>query len=417
MVTELKVLQGAEQIGGNIILINGNKSRIFLDFGIPLTDTNGNPADISINNASTDTPSLVGEVMIEGLKDTIVLISHAHPDHYGLLRYLDKNIPIYTSEITKKLIETSSKILYEDMFEDLNLVTITEPIETEEFIIECFPVNHSIGGASSFMITDKSSGKKILYSGDLRCHGLSANDFGMNCNNADYMILEGTTLSRSDTNTKTEQDVEAEMNKVFKEDKLSIVCCSPLNQDRFLSVYNAAKNQDKTLVIDPYTALVLETYKNDSFPQYNSENIKVYCADHPQTKKVFEDCKNLRFGRNKISLEDIIKEPQKYVIKHNAKISEYILQKMNFEDINVIYSYWEGYLNKPNFWSKYRKYLKLIHTSGHIYEQDLISLVNKLNPKHIIPVHTLSNDRFKELFGEMGNKVLELHNGETLNIG
>ena len=34
MVTELKVLQGAEQIGGNIILIKGNKSRIFLDFGI-----------------------------------------------------------------------------------------------------------------------------------------------------------------------------------------------------------------------------------------------------------------------------------------------------------------------------------------------------------------------------------------------
>lgn len=411
--TILKILQGAEQIGGNFVLIEGCKSRLILDFGVPLTDIDGTPTDIKLQANNISCP-----IEISKEKETIAFLSHAHPDHFGLFSKLDKSITIYTTRITKDLIKECSVILYNNMFDELNLKEITNPIETKDFIVEYFDVNHSVAGACGFKIKDKNSAKIILYSGDLRCHGRGVNNGAgswiTKCKNPDYLILEGTTLSRKNQKVKTEQDVQDEMTEIFSENKMSIVCCSPLNKDRFLSVYNAAKAKNKTLVIDPYTALILEKYKDSDSPQYNSENIKVYCANHPQSNKVFENRKNMRFGRNKILLEQILKEPQKYIIKHNSAITQYILEKISIDDINVIYSYWEGYLdNNDKTWGKYRDKLKLIHTSGHIYEQDLIQLVEKLNPKNIIPIHTLANDKFQELFGK---KVLRLSNNSHIKF-
>ena len=41
--TTLQILQGAGQIGGNIVLIEGEKSRLIIDFGIPLTELDSAP--------------------------------------------------------------------------------------------------------------------------------------------------------------------------------------------------------------------------------------------------------------------------------------------------------------------------------------------------------------------------------------
>jgi ribonuclease J len=38
------------------------------------------------------------------------------------------------------------------------------------------------------------------------------------------------------------------------------------------------------------------------------------------------------------------------------------------------------------------------HTSGHIYEEDLVDLVTKLNPKRVIPIHTFEPGGFSRHF-------------------
>ena len=124
--TQLKILQGAGQIGGNIVLIEGEKSRLILDFGIPLTELDGNPTDLKLSDERVkkylpDIPDLYKD---KQEKETLIFVSHAHPDHFGLLRYVDKSIPIYTLDITKELIEKGSRLLYDDLFDNLNLVEI-----------------------------------------------------------------------------------------------------------------------------------------------------------------------------------------------------------------------------------------------------------------------------------------------------
>ena len=284
-------------------------------------------------------------------------------------------------------------------------------------MVDGFLVDHSVAGSCAFRITDKKSKKDILYSGDLRCHGRSNIEtelFVKYNTDPDYLILEGTTLSREETETKTEEDIENEMASIFSEDKMSIVCCSPLNIDRIVSVYNACKRANKTFVIDPYTAYILETFRGTDLPNYKSENIKVYCVPNSQSEKIFENPKNKKFGHNKIAFDDIMANPNQFVIKDNFKIAESITARINIEDINLVYSYWEGYLEDESYrWHNYINQLKQVHTSGHIAKSDLIKLVEDLKPKKIIPIHTLANDKFKEYFGD---KVVELNKDNILEI-
>ena len=83
--------------------------------------------------------------------------------------------------------------------------------------------------------------------------------------------MEGTTLGRAEQDIVKEEDLEKEFVKIFKSDKLPLVQFSPQNIDRFVTVFRACKRTGKTLVIDPYTAYVLEVYSSmsDSIPQYN----------------------------------------------------------------------------------------------------------------------------------------------------
>ena len=419
MTTILKMVQGAGQIGGNIVIIEGYNSRIVIDFGIPLTELNGNPIDLKPNDETVkkylpDIPDLYNDTQE---KETVILLSHAHPDHFGLMRYLNKSIPIYTTQTTKSLIKKCSNILYKNLYNTLNLQEIKDKKEFCDFIIQTFPVDHSVGGACAFKITDRVTGKTILYSGDIRCHGRNKKDINKFINNnkkTDYFIVEGTTLSRDGYSIKSEKEIENEFVKKIEQNKVNIVCCSPLNIQRIISVYNACIRANKTLVIDPYTAYMLEVYADKEIPNYKSEHLKVYCVPNTQTKKIFKDESYKKYHKNKITFKEIMKNPENYVIKDNARVSKSILKRIDINDINIIYSYWEGYLDKENCrWNKYKDKLQKIHTSGHIKENDLIDLITKINPKKIIPIHTLYANKFEQYFKE---KTIIMKNNTKLKV-
>lgn len=404
MQSKIKILQGANTIGGNIVLIEGLYNRLILDFGLPLTDVNGDSLDLKLENHNLeqylpDIPDLYCE---NQAKRTLLFLSHAHPDHYALIRFLHPDIPIYCNKITKELIQKTSKLLYKNKYDNLNLLEISKSIETEEFLIEIFDVNHSIAGSSAFKITDKQTLETLLYCGDIRLHGRINPDFesffGEN-HNVDFLIIEGTTLSRKSLDLKTELDIENELAMYFKQNKLNLVSFSPLNIDRMISVYNAAKNVGKILVVDPYTAYIIG--ENNKI-NYNSDNLEIFCIGDSNTKAIFAE-KYYRkiFGKNKIAKEDLIRQPEKYVIKDSWAISEFLSKYHNLNNANLIYSYWSGYMDSKRFhWTKYLSQIVQIHTSGHIDEENLINFVKKINPKKISPIHTISVKRFEQLFGE-----------------
>lgn len=76
---------------------------------------------------------------------------------------------------------------------------------------------------------------------------------------------------------------------------------------------------------------------------------------------------------------------------------------MSFKNGVLVYSFWNGYReteSMKNFLCECEKMgLKIatLHTSGHADENAIKKLIETVNPKVLIPVHTENSQRFKEI--------------------
>jgi ribonuclease J len=75
---------------------------------------------------------------------------------------------------------------------------------------------------------------------------------------------------------------------------------------------------------------------------------------------------------------------------------------------------WSGHFEdeKP-FWDEYGISPVHVHTSGHANIKQLKEFASALNPATIIPIHTLSPEKFPEHFG---SKVRMLSDGEPTEL-
>lgn len=121
------------------------------------------------------------------------------------------------------------------------------------------------------------------------------------------------------------------------------------NIDRLVSVYKACVRQNKILVLDPYSCVILENLREISahLPQFNWNNIQVYFAGNSITRKLAENGDLYRYKTAKITFDEIAANPEKYVVKANFAITEKLFEKFGTDKMNLIYSLWPCYLDKP----------------------------------------------------------------------
>ncbi len=412
---QIKIHRGAKEIGGSCLEISTEKARILVDFGLPLVNDDGSSFNFkNITKFSCEElieqgvlPDIKGLYSDEGCDISAIFISHAHPDHFGLLKYINSKIKVFLSEVSYSIIKEISPILYDTSYElnNFEILKNGKPVEIEDISIKPHTMDHSIPSSFAFEIT--ADNKKVLYTGDFRAHGRTSYNLNKLVDNVknsiDYLILEGTTIGREKVNNLTENDVKNKLTDAFKNEILNIVVFSAQNLDRFISVYKACLNTKKTLVIDPYTAFTLEKFKSlgENIPQFDWNNIKIYFSSNSITRKLAESKDLYKYKSQKISTEEILSHPESYVVKDNYKITTKILEEATIDDIQVIYSLWSGYLEKEdNFWNTYKDKVIHIHTSGHAYPQDLKNFVTAINPTTIIPIHTSFPEAYREMFGE-----------------
>ena len=120
---QVTIYRGSNEIGGTLIEIKTDTTRILIDAGYPLF-LNDRPIEDNIARLPyTELLKLGVLPKIEGLYDwdhpdfNAVLISHAHVDHYGLLKYINSAIPIYMSAGTERIIQISQRFKITDNFD------------------------------------------------------------------------------------------------------------------------------------------------------------------------------------------------------------------------------------------------------------------------------------------------------------
>jgi ribonuclease J len=81
-------------VGGSCVELEADGSRLVLDIGLPLSVKSGESIVLPpIAGLADGDRSLVG-----------VVLSHAHPDHYGLVGGVDESVPIYAGSATARIL-------------------------------------------------------------------------------------------------------------------------------------------------------------------------------------------------------------------------------------------------------------------------------------------------------------------------
>lgn len=214
---QITIYRGTHEIGGTLVELKSENSRILIDAGYPIF-LNNQPIGDEVSSYSYDKLLEVGVLPhIKGLYSwdkpgfDAVVISHAHIDHYGLLRYINPIIPVYLSKGTRKIIDISALFLQSGQFLSKTYeFDMYKPFKIGDFRIMPFLMDHSAYDAAAFEISDKE--KTIIYTGDFRGHGRKANCLDRFINTAkkgaDAILIEGTMFGRQNEEVITEQELE-----------------------------------------------------------------------------------------------------------------------------------------------------------------------------------------------------------------
>jgi ribonuclease J len=289
-------------------------------------------------------------------------------------------------------------------------------------------VDHSAVDAYAFLV--EAGGTRILYCGDFRSHGRIGKFLESLANHPlpsiDLMLLEVSVLRRSDDDLLTESAVSKRLFKIISQQKnITFIISSSQNISRIMSAYKACKRACKTLVIDTYTAWVLEQVGevSEDIPVMEMEGIRVY-VDFTQDEKLkvnseyFGDFRQ-RLQQNRIKWAEMTANPSSFV--YFGEMSSF--RKINaFREgegpVNVIYSQWLGYLDGAHndypgaeqisgFRNDSEINFEYAHTSGHASLKDLQSLAAALKPSLVVPINT----KLMNYFGKSFDNVMTLGDG------
>ena len=423
-----------------------------------------------------------------------VLLSHAHLDHCGNISLLDARIPVVATAMSIAILKAmrdtgsygvGSEIAYftvREPSDDPRVLKSTKnnvPYRGRDFVctdnlsdvlteflcyrpgqegkyskklepgnlcslgevdlpfeVESFEVDHSIYGASAYIIDN------VAYTGDIRLHGKyseNSKNFIKKAKNVSILITEGTRAGYRDEEEEAIVSEEEVFNKCFEaveESKgLVIADFSPRNFERLETFIEIAKRTGRELVITAKDAYMLHAMECvDGVCRV--EEVRIY-GDLKEKKRKWEELiLEERWKEKYLDPFEIRDNQENYILCFSYYDMKHLLD-IKPERGSYIYSSTEAFSEEQEFdflrlynWLEdfnFRiygfemvidrgkakpKFIKGYHASGHVSSSDLRWMIEKIDPDVIIPVHTHSQEWFKKEF----EKTRILGNGETFEI-
>jgi ribonuclease J len=372
-----------------------------------------------------------------------IFLSHAHADHFSYISFIDPDIPIYTTLVTKTLVEIFDKIttegieneVYDFAPRDLQTKKKSKQKITRKFVtVEPFkkqkiknlefvflPVAHSIPGAS--MMLFYTSGGKLLYSGDFKIQGwdkeltLRTIDF-LKREGVDLMLCEGTRIKSKQI--ITEEQVHNDIETIFKKVHQGVIFIEYSYRDinRFETIAKIAKRYNRILAIPPEWYYYLKELKQRGFigEIFNKNSVKLLGRRKITTRGVWE--KTLLQEEETVSPFFIAKNQDKFAVglsffklpdlidiqpqKGSAYIqstSEPFNEEMEIDLIRL-----KNWLNHFKI-----EIFEKPHASGHISGVELEKVIKEINPQKLIPIHT----DYPQYFKKFHKNVLIIQSNKT----
>lgn len=394
---KIRIYRGQNQIGGSIVEISSKNTKIILDVGTELDES--------------DAPFVPH---IDGLfcgkaGYNAVFLSHYHIDHVGLANKIIDGIPIYMGEKAFKIMRLSNE--YHNIKSDFLPLFMQNGEAFTVGDLKITPISCDHSAFDSYMLIIENGEQKILYTGDFRANGRGEFDeLLQKMPTVDAVIIEGTTLSR-DNNTRNIEEQKLEDIGVNAIKDLTAPCfiyCSSTNIDRLITTRNIAKRTDRLFLEDIYTAQMADCSGVSEIVPKCGEIYAFLTRGCDKEYNALQQFSNAKIGRDTIATKCFLMTVRPSMIGYLEKLSELV----SFSGGILFYALWEGYQEQP-YVRKFLDFMKskglkihTLHTSGHADSQTIDEFISAISPKTIIPIHT-EHARYFEKFADKFNVVLD----------
>lgn len=396
-----RIHRGAEEVGGSSVELEARGERLILDVGLPLDS-------IAAETARPPAAAEAGDPSLRG-----VVVSHAHPDHYGLLEAVDDQVPVYMGEATARILRAAQFYASGVDVQPTSFLSDRETFDVGPFQVTPYLVDHS--AFDSYALLVEAAGRCLFYTGDLRAHGRKAGTLSQLIDrapsNVDALLLEGTTVGRpggvNDHAPASEDEVEERCLAAFTATAgMALACYSPQNVDRLVSVYRAAIRSGRDLVMDLYAADVAAATGRETIPQAEWERVRVY-VPQAQRVKVKDSGEFWRVNRrqgSRIPAEELARDPSRWVMTFRSSMAGELERSGCLEGAKALWLMWSGYLQGESgrktrdLFTRLGVVLETVHASGHAHVADLKRLAGAIDAGRVVPIHTDAPERFGALF-------------------
>lgn len=409
----ITILRGTNQIGGCITEYESNGWKLFVDYGEQLL---GAPA----SNKALEIEGLT----YGNLRKSALLITHYHGDHIGKIADLPPELPIFMGKISKEIAQELSEHLssvnegYRSMADRLDSVRTFVPGEQfsfGEFRVMPIVIDHSAFDAYAFRIEAK--GLTVFHTGDFRTHGFRSGKLPKviekYVGEVDYVVCEATNVNRPVTTIKSEPELQKEFETEFRDSRYNVVYLSSTNIDRLFGIYHAAVKAHLPFYVDAYQKRMMDIVAARDNIWGKSRLYKYVEGREPIVLQ--RDGAEFRINDK---FKDFLEEHGYVLIARANDRFDNLLSKMPGFGRKTLLSMWNGYIDRtkaaynPALAQSIGTDYKYLHTSGHCDIAGLDGLLDMMNPKAIIPIHTDNPRLFADLFCEKWPVIL-LDDGES----
>lgn len=379
----ITIHRGQNQIGGSIIEIASDTTKIILDAGSELDE------EIPV------APQIEGLFSGQAAYDAI-FISHYHGDHLGLCDQVLPEIPIYIGKGAASVTNAARRYLNKTEYKFAGYYEAGKSITIGDLCVTPYLCDHSAFDAYMFHIT--CGDKTLIYSGDFRSNGRKSFSHLLHrLSHVDALIIEGTTLSRSSAPPETEEDLEqAAVELISKTDAPVFILQAATNIDRIVTAFKAARRCKRILLQDLYMAEVASAAGENIPNPVNFSGVRVFTTGGRY------ELLDGKYHDTKIGKDGIAR--QKFVMCVRPSMKGYLealSEKVSFDGGILFYSMWGGYKAKEDI-ADFLQFMQNkgckaidLHTSGHADDKTIQALLDDVKPNYVIPVHTENAEWFE----------------------
>ncbi len=377
---------GLNEIGGNMMILETQKSAIIIDVGMSFPSEDMHGVDILIPDFS----------YLKQIRNKIkgIVITHAHEDHIGAVPYLFKEMqfPIYATPLPLGMIgnkfDEHGLSKYKSYFRPVEKRKL---YKIGDFDVEWIHITHSIIDASALAITTEAG--TIIHTGDFKIDHTPIDGYPTDLHRLAYYgergvlcLLSDSTNSHKEGFTKSESSVGPTFDKIFANSKGRVIMSTfSSNIHRvYQAIQYGLKYGRKVCIIgrsmekNLYTAMELGYVKFDKRIFIDAHEVGKY----PDNKVLIVTTGSQ--GETMSALYRMATDEHRHIkIKPTDQI---IISAKAIPGNEASVSRVLNYLLKAGASVAYQNFSE-IHVSGHAAQEEQKLMIRLIKPKFFLPVH------------------------------